>query len=245
MRSAVLIRHNFALLAREPGPVISRIAMPLVLITALRPIYVAALGTDGVAEATTGMLVLFSLLGLSIVGGGMLTERAWHTLDRLRTTPARTGEILLGKAVPFGAVLIAQQAAILGYAHVVLGLSVRRFDLLLLTGLAWVATLLCAGAAVATVVRSQAELSAVTDIGGLFLTVLGGAMVPLALMPPWLRDLAPASPGYWALTSLRSAVAGDTPATLRGTAVLTAVALALATFAAWRMSRGWSRSRLL
>jgi ABC-2 type transport system permease protein len=245
VRSLVLIRHNFALLAREPGPVISRIAMPLVLITALRPIYVAALGTDGVAEATTGMLVLFSLLGLSIVGGGILTERAWHTLDRLRTTPARTGEILLGKAVPFGAVLVAQQAAILGYAQVVLGLSVRRWDLLLLAGLVWVATLLCAGAAVATMVRSQAELSAVTDIGGLVLTVLGGAMVPLALMPEWLRDVAPVSPGYWALTSLRAAVAGDLAATLRGTLVLLLVALVLATFATWRMSRGWSRSRLL
>jgi ABC-2 type transport system permease protein len=34
--SLVLMRHNFALLLREPGPVLSRIGMPIVLITALR-----------------------------------------------------------------------------------------------------------------------------------------------------------------------------------------------------------------
>lgn len=245
MRSAALIRHNVLMLAREPGPVISRIAMPLVLITALRPLYVAALGSDGVTQAAAGLLVLFSLLGLSIVSGGIVTERGWHTLDRLRTTPARPVEILVGKAVPFGTVLVAQQAAIVGYAVVVFGLPVRRWDLLTLAGVVWVVTLLCAGTAVATLVRSQAELSAVTDIGGLFLTVLGGAMVPLALLPGWLRAIAPASPGYWALASLRAAVTGDPAGTLRGVAVLLLVAVALGALAAWRMSRGWARSRLL
>src|SRR5258705_1965613 len=174
MRSVVLIRHNFALLAREPGPVLSRIAMPLVLITALQPLSTAALGTGVAAKAVTGMLILFSMLGLSIISGGILTERAWHTLDRVRATPTTPVQILIGKAVAFGAVLLAQQAAILTYGVVVFDLPVIRPDLLLLVGLAWATTLLCMGAAVATVVRSHSELGAVTDIGGLFLTVLRG-----------------------------------------------------------------------
>src|SRR5262245_33255545 len=98
MRSTVLIRHNLALLAREPGPVLSRIGMPLVLITVLRPLFDAALGEDGVSQGITGMLVFFSLLGLSLIGGGVLTERSWRTLDRLRTSPARPHEVLVGKA---------------------------------------------------------------------------------------------------------------------------------------------------
>jgi len=63
MLSAILIRHSVVSLAREPGPVLSRIGMPLVLITALRPLYKAALGPGGSAQAVTGMLVLFSMLG--------------------------------------------------------------------------------------------------------------------------------------------------------------------------------------
>ncbi len=183
--------------------------------------------------------------GWRLISGGILTERAWHTLDRLRATPATPAQILIGKAVPYGAVLLAQQAAIIGYGVLVLGLTVPRVDLLALVGLTWAATLLAAGAALSTVVRSHGELSAVTDLGGLFLTVLGGAIVPLALMPPWLHDLAPASPGYWALTGLRAALSGDTTATLRCVGVLAAVAAALSGFAGWRIARGWGRNRLL
>jgi ABC-2 type transport system permease protein len=245
MRTAALIRHNLVMLAAEPGPVLSRIGMPLVLITALRPLYDAALGSDGVRQATTGMLVLFSLLGLSLIGGGIITERSWRTLDRLRATPATPRQILIGKAIPYGLVLLAQQAAVLGYGVVLLGLHMRRWDLLALTGVTWAATLLCAGAALATLVRSQSALSAVTDIGGMFVTVLGGAMVPLALMPSWLAAIAPLSPGYWALNSLRAAVAGDPATTLRGVGVLAAIAAGLGALAAWRMMRGWTRSRLL
>ena len=245
MPSAVLVRHNFALLAREPGPVLSRIGMPLVLITALRPLYSAALGAEGLPQAVSGMLVLFSVLGLSIISGGVVTERAWHTLDRLRATPATPAHILVGKAIPYATVLLAQQAAVVGYGVLVLGLQVRRVDLWLLTSVSWAVTLLCAGAAVATVVRSHAELAAVTDLGGLFVTVLGGAMVPLALMPAWLRAIAPASPGYWALTGLRSAIAGDAAGAVRSVIVQTAVAGVLAAAAAWRITRGWGRTRLL
>jgi ABC-2 type transport system permease protein len=243
--SAVLIRHNFALLLAEPGPVLSRIGMPLVLITALRPLYSAALGSAGLTQAVTGMLVLFSMLGLSIVAGGILTERSWRTLDRLRATPARPVHILIGKAVPLGAVLLAQQGAIIAYSMIFLGLRVPRPDLLLVAGASWAVTLLAAGAALATVVRSQGELSAVNDLGGMFFTVLGGAMVPLALMPAWLRAAAPASPGYWALHGLTAALGGDSGATLRDAAVLLVAGVGLGAFAAWRMARGWGRDRLL
>jgi ABC-2 type transport system permease protein len=243
--STVLIRHNFALLLSEPGPVVSRIGMPLVLITALRPLYSPALGSAGLIQAVTGMLVLFSMLGLSIIAGGILTERSWHTLDRLRATPARPAHILMGKAIPFGAVLMAQQAAIIAYTVIVFGLRVPRPDLLLVAGASWAVTLLCAGAALATVVRSHSELSAVTDLGGMFFTLLGGAMVPLSLMPGWLRAAAPASPGYWALDGLRAALAGDAAVTLQDAGMLLAIAAVLGASAAWRIARGWGRNRLL
>lgn len=243
--SAVLIRHNFALLLTERGPVVSRICLPLVLITALRPLYSAALGPAGLSQAVTGMLVLFSMLGMSIIAGGILTERSWHTLDRLRATPARPGQILVGKAVPFGAMLLAQQAAIVAYGVVVLGLRVPRPDLLLVAGVSWAVTLLCAGAVLATVVRSHSELSAVTDLGAMLFTVLGGALVPLSLMPDGLRAVAPASPGYWALQALTAALDGDIAGTLRGTVVLLATATILGGFAARRIARGWGRNRLL
>lgn len=245
MRSLFLIRHNFALLVHEPGPVLSRIGMPLVLIAVLQPLYTAALGDRGPTQVVTGMLILFSMLALSIISGGILTERSWHTIDRLRATPAGAAQIILGKAVPYGAVVVVQQAIVIGYGAFLLGMPIRQPGLLMLTVLTWAATLLCAGAALATVIRSHAELAAVTDLGALFLTALSGAVVPLALMPGWLQTLAPASPGYWALAGLHAGFTGDPAAALRSIAVLLAMAVALGAVAAWRINRGWGRSRLL
>jgi ABC-2 type transport system permease protein len=242
MRSLALVRHNLALLAAEPGPILSRIGMPLVLVTVLRPLYDAALGRGATVHAVTGMLVFFSLLGLSLVGNGVLVERTWHTLDRLRATPARPAEILVGKAIPYGLVLLAQQASLLGYGVVVLDLSVPRWDLLILATLGWATTLLTVGAALATLVSGHSAMGAVTDIGGLVLTVMGGAMVPLALLPSWAQAIAPASPGYWALGTLRAAIDGDASSTLRGTAVLLAVAVVFGALAGWRITRGWGRN---
>jgi ABC-2 type transport system permease protein len=140
-------------------------------------------------------------------------------------------------------VLLAQQGVDVGYGVAVFGLSVRRWDLLVLVGLVWAVTLLCAGAALATVVNGHSGLSAATDIGGLFLTVVGGAMVPLRLMPSWVTAVAPVSPGYWALTGLRAAIGGDTSSTLRSAAVLAGVAGVLGAFAGWRVGRGWGHGR--
>lgn len=245
-RLGALIRHNFGLMLREPGPLVSRIVMPVVLMTVLRPLYAAALPSGGGTRQTvTGILVMFSLLGMSVTGASILSERVWHTADRLRTSPAHPAEVLVGKAVPVLALVVAQQAALLGYGVVVLGLRVTDLGLLLAAVLAWAIALLGLGAAIATLARSQGGLSAATNVGGLVCTCLGGALVPLATMPAWARDLAPASPGYWAMRALGGALAGDAGTTLRGAGVLVVVGLVAATVAGAKLARGWGRARLL
>jgi ABC-2 type transport system permease protein len=248
-RVAVLVRHNFALHTREPGPLISRLVQPLVLMALMRPLYMAALARDGVQAGTsqvvTGMLVLFSLLALSVVGGSIMAERAWRTWDRLRATPVRAGELLLGKAVPAFALLAVQQAVVISFGVVVFGLQVRSLALVAAAIACWALALLGIGATFGAMLRSQGELQVAYDIGGVLLSALGGAMVPLATLPGWAQAIAPASPGYWAMSALRSAMLGQAAGTLRAACVLLAIAAVVGTLAAWRISRGWSRSRLL
>jgi ABC-2 type transport system permease protein len=49
----VLIRHNTAVLLHEPGPLIGRLVMPLILLLALQPLYEAAQGAGGTADAVS------------------------------------------------------------------------------------------------------------------------------------------------------------------------------------------------
>ncbi len=246
MRLAVLVRHNFTLMRREPGPVLSRLAQPIVLITLMRPLYTAALpGAAGTVQVVTGMQVMFSLLALSVVGTAILTERTWHTWDRLRATPVRPAVLLAGKAVPSFAMLLTQQAVVLAFGVAAFGMRVANVGLAVAAIISWVLALLGIGAALGSLLRSQSELNVAYDIGGVLLSALGGALVPLARLPGWARAIAPGSPGYWAMSALRCADAGAVAGTVRAAAVLLAIAVAFGTLAAWRIGHGWSRSRLL
>jgi hypothetical protein len=75
-RTGAVIRHNTILLLREPGPLASRLIMPLLFLTLLHPLYqVAERPGAGIGQAVIATLVTFSLLGLSIVGSSILVER--------------------------------------------------------------------------------------------------------------------------------------------------------------------------
>jgi ABC-2 type transport system permease protein len=248
-RTASLARHNTMLMLREPGAVISRLVQPIVLITLMRPLYVAALARDGAQAGTiqvvTGMLVMFSLLALSVVGTGILTERSWRTWDRLRATPARASELLAAKALPAFALLVVLQVEVIAFGSGVFGLSVPDPALLALAMASWALALLGIGTALGAVLRSQSELNIAYDIGGILFSALGGALIPATELPGWARAIAPGSPGYWAMSALRSALHGQTGPTVRDAAVLVALAAAAGAVAAWRMSRALPRSRLL
>ncbi len=248
-RLGALVRLNAVLVLREPGALASRLAMPVVLMVLLRPLYVAAStgrdALDGTAQAVTGISVMFSLLALALVGSGILRERAWHTWDRLRASGASPLEMFVGKAVPALAFLVAQQVVVIAVGVLGLGLRVSNVGLLAVALLVWVTTLLSLGMALGTFARNLGELSAVQDIGGIALTGLGGALVPLAVLPVWVHHVAVFSPGYWGVQSMRWALAGNAGGVLLAGLVLAGVSVAALAAAAWRVRRGWQRAQVI
>ncbi|MDI2126509.1 ABC transporter permease [Yinghuangia seranimata] len=237
-RTGVLVHHNLRLMLREPGPLISRMVLPLAFLTLLRPLHTAAFGTTkGTEQAVIGTLVTFSLLALSISGGAILSERLAHTWDRLRATTLHPAEILVGKAVPVIAALLAQQALVLGLGVAAFGLRIAHPALLLGVLLCWTCTLLGLGTLLGVLARSSSELSAAFDVGAMLLSSLGGAMAPLSVLPHWVSVIAPVSPGFWANHGLHAALDGDTGAVAASCTALLTAALALATLAARRLRR--------
>jgi len=242
-RTAAIARHNTLLLLREPGPLASRLILPLAFLALLHPLYQAAQGrAAGASQAVIATLVTFSLLGLSVVGGSIITERIWRTWGRLRMTTVRPAEILAGKAVPVLVALFAQQAIVIGFGAAALGMKVPSPPLLMAALLSWTMALLGMGAAIGVLARSFAELSVIYDIGGMILSSLGGALVPLAALPAWVRHIAPASPGYWEVSAFHAALGTDTAGTLRASAMLLGFALAFGLVAAIAAGRVAARS---
>ena len=230
-RLVALMTHEAVLLLRAPGPLIGYTVMPLLLMTVLQPTFTrmsfaGPSDVDATVQAAAGMAVMFALFALKLVGADVLQERTWHTWDRLRASPAGIFEVLGGKAVPMLGVLIVHQAVIIGFAMVAFGLRpAAPWWGIALVVLAWSSCVLVLGAAAATLVRSPAQLSAAGDIAAILTSILGGALVPISVLPSWLSAAAPLSPGYWAMQCYRGVLAD--PVTIS----LTAVA-GLATFVA-------------
>lgn len=248
-RIGALVRLNTALLLREPGPMASRLIMPLIMISVLTPLYRNALdgagAQAGVRQVVPGMLVMFSLLALNIVGAAILTERHWHTWDRQRATPAASWELLAGKAIPACGVLVAQQTLVLCFGSIVFGLAMAGVSLVACVVAVWVFTLLCLGIALGAFARSHSELAVFYDLGGITLTVLGGALLPVSMMPDWAKAISPISPGYWAMRAFQAALDGEVASMVLPLVVLLTLAFAAGSLACWRITRGWGRSRLL
>ncbi|HEX6498621.1 MAG TPA: ABC transporter permease [Micromonosporaceae bacterium] len=244
-RVGVLVRHNTILRLRDPGQMISYIALPMVLMLVFKPLYERALDT-GTLQAVTGPLVMFSVFALAIVGNSILIEREWRTWDRLRASRAARAELLAGKTVPVFVILVVQQVVLLLYGALIIGLPIpRSLGYVVLAVAVWGFTLLSIGAALATLVRSRGDLSLVSDIGAITVSAMGGALVPVSLMPGWARAVAPVSPGYWAMSLIRAALAGDLRAMVEPALVCLAIGVVAGAVATYRLARGWGRSHLL
>jgi ABC-2 type transport system permease protein len=244
-RIAAVARHNTIIRLRDPGQAISYVVMPMVLMLVLKPLYVRAVD-GGAAQVSTGLMVMFSVFAISLAGNAILSERTWRTWDRLRVSRAASAELLLGKILPIFVIMVVQQSVLLIYGVLVIGLPVPSAPhYVLLAIVIWAFALLALGALLAAIVRSHGELSVICDVGALAISSLGGALVPLSIMPEWAQMTAYVSPGYWALTLMQSAVRGDLPGMLPSAGVLLALGLLAGAFAARRLARGWGRGGLI
>ena len=50
------------------------------------------------------------------------------------------------------------------------------------------------------------QLNAVGSVGGVAMAMLGGAWVPVAMMPGWAQAIAPFLPTYWAMEGFRDVI---------------------------------------
>jgi len=247
-RTGALVKHNLILRLRDPGQLISYMVTPMVLMLLLKPLYTKAYSgplNGGVVQAVTGQMVMFSVFAMAIVGNSIFIEREWRTWDRLRASSATKGELLVGKSLPVYAVLVLQQIVLIYYGCLVVGMPAPKSVGLLVLGVAvWGFTLMAMGSALATLVRSRGDLMMASDVGSIAVSALGGALLPVALMPGWARHVAPVSPGYWGLRMTQAAVNGHAGEMMRAASICLAIGVAAGSVAAYRLARGWGRSRL-
>ncbi len=238
---AALVRFEWRVQRHDLSPVIVLTAMPLILMFFLRPMYEQALGGGpdtadrSAAFAVTGFSVMFSMFLIGTVGLVFFRDHGWNTWRRLLCAPLSPMTIVLAKtAIPYLVVLI-QLGAVLGAGCVICGVPVHgSVGALAVTLVAFAACVVSLGLAAVAACSTVMQLNMASNVAGILLSGLGGAIVPVRLMPTWLSAAAPAVPSYWALRALRALVVtrGGLVEVMPDVAVLLGFTVAFALFGA-------------
>jgi ABC-2 type transport system permease protein len=151
--------------------------------------------------AIWGVLAAAAAFGISIV-----VERTHGTLVRLQTAPISRTQILAGKALACFATTIVISVALFSLARVVFGLRPGSVPLLALAIVS--ASIGFVGIMMLLSVIGKTEQSAGGIGWGILLvmSMIGGGMIPLFILPSWMRTISHFSPVKWAILSYEGAV---------------------------------------
>ena len=173
-----------------------------------------------------GFSVTFLLLGMLLgVSLGLLDERDWGTLSRLRAMPVAAPAVLVGKLLARFVVGVVQMITLLAAGWLVFDVSLgpQPWALLLPTlGIVFAGTAF--GLVVAAVASSREAVLPVGSIVIITMAAVGGCWWPIDLEPRWMRTVAWAFPTTWAMDAFNDLMIRRRTfeAALRPTAVMLA-----------------------
>jgi ABC-2 type transport system permease protein len=154
--------------------------------------------------------VLWGLLSCVLTFAiGLVTERRAGTLLRLHLAPLSRGQVLAGKAFACFLTGVAVATGLLGVAWLVLGVRIVNPVGMALAVLctAWCFT----GIMMFVSSLGKTEHSAAGAAWGILmpLAMIGGGMIPLIAMPPWMLTLSNISPVKWGIWAMEGAIWRD------------------------------------
>jgi len=212
-RLRTILGHELRLARRDPVTVMVLVVFPIITMAFVKPAFRAALQqsgyphANGAEQVVPGQAVMSAFFIVSVTTFAFFSEYAYRTWDRLRASPASSIEIVVGKAMPRIAMVVAQLL-------VVLAAGVLLFDLhfsgdaiaLLPLIVVFAVTLVLLGVAITSLAHSAQQASAIAFVGMVLFGAIGGALVPLSVLPHWAKPFAPVTPTYWAMRGFNSVI---------------------------------------
>jgi ABC-2 type transport system permease protein len=207
---------QFRILRRDPWFLVIMFGMPLAIMPLMRETMGLSLaaagyaGADGAEQAVPGQMVLFGFFVAGSTAFSLFREHGWRTWDRLRASPASPRQLLAGFGIPWVAIHIVFQVALLVSGAVFFGLrlegSIVALALMVVSFAFCVVALVLLAAAT---FRTVNQVQALVNLGAMVLGGIGGALVPVEQLPGWAEAIAPATPQYWTMEGHRAVFLED------------------------------------
>ncbi|RXI97760.1 ABC-2 transporter permease [Anaerobacillus alkaliphilus] len=155
---------------------------------------------DPFQQSVPAYTVMFAFFIVTFAGRSFLVEKNEGTFQRILSSPITGWSFILGKWIPNYLVGLAQVVVMFSIGHFIFGMSLGNslLGLLLISfALVWASSSL--GMMIASLVKTEAQISGWSVMAILTLAALGGTMVPLFIMPEFMQKLALITPHAWAL----------------------------------------------
>lgn len=152
---------------------------------------------QGVIWAIMGCVIGFAI--------SLVQEKTLGTMNRLIVAPISRTQIVAGKALGCFVAQIGVVTLLFVVAYFFLGV---RFDLMKLI-LAAVASGICFVGLMmflASLAKTERSVAGITNAFLLMMGMLGGAMIPLFVMPGWMQSISDFSPVKWAIVAFEGAI---------------------------------------
>jgi ABC-2 type transport system permease protein len=178
-------------------------------------------------------------------GTGYIDDMSSGVMDQLLTAPIARSAIITGQLVQQLIINLLQSAVVLGIGWLAgarYGGGAGGILLALLVATLLASIFCCLSTALALVTRSQIALISISQIVVLPATFLSTTMMPVDLVPDWVRTVSNGNPMTWAVEAARAGLAGDYADVAWWQLGLLAVLVAAAFALAVRAIRSYQRS---
>lgn len=208
------LQYEATLMLRQPLAIVTSLFAPVAYLAFFTPLLKSTLGVSSYRAAfqvyVPSLVCLTGLFGGLFAGFALLAAMRQGVIARLQVTPLSRAGMLLGRELTLVATVAIQAVAITALATA-FGLRVQPANLVLALIVLAMMVLLGVSLAYALALAVPNESILPTLMNGLAqpLSLLAGGLIPLALAPLWVRDVALWNPFAWATNAARALFEGN------------------------------------
>ena len=195
--------------------------------------------TSAAAQVVPGYTVMFVFYIMITILRSLFKERDSGVLERIRTTPLKAFEYMLGMWFPQVIATLVQISVLFAFGHWLLQLELNNIGLLFLLSLALSLCATALGMALTLLVRSENQGMALVQFFSLGGAVMSGLWMPVDMLPAGMQRVAHILPQYWAMQGYQVLLlqTGNLQLLWKGIGVLLLIALLAIVVAASRYNR--------
>jgi ABC-2 type transport system permease protein len=205
---------QFKAISRSPFEGFGQVIWPLFFATVAFLMFRAGSDPKTLLYASLGAAVMGMWSATSTTAGGAMQRERWHgTLEALVASPPHFSLILLPITLAMATIGIYCLIATLVFGRFLFGIELT-VEHPFAFGLSVVGTVLSFGALGFLFAVSFVRFRAAWALGNLFeypVWLIGGFLVPLVLLPDWVRPISWSLAPTWGMNAIRESSLGGTP----------------------------------